>query len=358
MDTPSLKSLLKFYRQWISEQFGVLTRQGGSVSGGVARALGLSVLAGAALAQGAPAWPEVLAKYPPTGQMVDVGGYKLHLYCQGSGSPGSPTVVLEAGSGASGLYWSLVQPEVAKTARVCVYDRAGYGWSEASPKPRTYGVMAEELHTLLKNASIAGPYLLVGHSLGGIIVRHFAYQYPQEVAGLVLVDSATEGQMERFPAALKKLQSPDDLLKLLQGFEAAITSGEAAKNPDAFLPLEPRLPRQTAETFRALMLSHPKQVRAVRAELEAIADEKPRPLPSLGNLKLVVLSHGYTDPAGQPGVPPEVIREYEGVWAQLQAELAALSSNSKRVVAEKSGHNIQLERPDLVVQAIREVLGQ
>lgn len=335
---PRIKSVFKASRQWIS-----------------ARTLGLLALAGATLAQGDPAWADVLAKYPPIGQMVDVGGYKLHLYCQGSVSP---TVVLEAGSGATGLYWSLVQPEVAKFARVCVYDRAGYGWSDPSPKPRTYPVMAEELHTLLANAKIPGPYLLVGHSLGGIIVRHFAYQYPAEVAGLVLVDSATEGQMERFPAALKKLQNPDDLLKLLQGLEASIASGQAAKNPDAFLPLEPRLPRQTAETFRALMLAHPKQVAAVRAELEVIAGEKPAPLRRLGNLKLIVLSHGYTDPAGQPDVPPEVIREYEQVWAQLQSELAALSSYSKHQVAQKSGHNIQLEQPDAVIRAIREVLGQ
>ena len=88
--------------------------------------------------------------------------------------------------------------------------------------------------------------------------------------------------------------------------------------------------------------------------LEAIAGEKPAPLRPLGNLKRVVLSHGYTDPAGQPGVPPEVIREYEGVWAQLPSELAVLSSNSKRVVAEKSGHHIQLKQPELVVQAIRD----
>jgi pimeloyl-ACP methyl ester carboxylesterase len=118
--------------------------------------------------------------YPPPGKMVDVGGYRLHIHCTGSGSP---TVVIESGWGDMSASWGWVQPEVAKTSRVCAYDRAGVGWSEPSPHPRTAREFAKELHTLLANATEPGPYVLVGHSLGGYTVRVYAHDYPAEVAG-------------------------------------------------------------------------------------------------------------------------------------------------------------------------------
>jgi alpha-beta hydrolase superfamily lysophospholipase len=121
--------------------------------------------------------------YPPPGQMVDVGGYRLHINCTGTGSP---TVVLDAGLGDWSLGWSAVQGEVAKTTHVCTYDRAGVGYSEAGPLPRNAEQFATELHTLLKQANIPGPYVMVGHSLGGLPVRVFVHDYPTEVAGVVL----------------------------------------------------------------------------------------------------------------------------------------------------------------------------
>ncbi len=123
--------------------------------------------------------------YPPPGQMVDVGGYRLHINCTGEGSP---TVVIESGWGDMSASWGWVQPEVAKTTRICTYDRAGMGWSESSPQPRTAREFAKELHTLLAKANEPGPYVLVGHSLGGYTMRVYAHDYPGEVAGLVLID--------------------------------------------------------------------------------------------------------------------------------------------------------------------------
>src|SRR5215213_1175214 len=125
-------------------------------------------------------------RYPAPGQLVDIGGYRLHIQCVGTGSP---TVVLDAGLGGSSLDWNLVQPELGRTTRVCAYDRAGMGWSERSPYPRTPRQIADELHTLLTNAGIAEPYVLVGHSLGGKNVRLFALAHPEQVAGMVLVDA-------------------------------------------------------------------------------------------------------------------------------------------------------------------------
>src|SRR3712207_632680 len=158
------------------------------------------VLAAVTLGAGASAKAALRASHPPIGQLVDVGGYKLHISCVGVGSP---TVVLDAGAGDLGLAWAQVQPTVARSTRVCTYDRAGLDWSEQSPQPRTAEVMVDELHTLLTKAGIAGPYVLGGHSLGGLVIRQYAHTYPAGVAGIVLVDSAHEAQWLRFPEAIR-----------------------------------------------------------------------------------------------------------------------------------------------------------
>jgi pimeloyl-ACP methyl ester carboxylesterase len=132
--------------------------------------------------------------YPPPGELVDVSGHSLHLNCVGEGSP---TVILESGSGANSTAWANIQPEAADTTRVCAYDRAGTGWSEPGPGPGDPQQIAGELHTLLGNAGIDGPYILVGHSFGGLYVRMYAYQYPNEVEGMVLVDSSHPEQSRR-----------------------------------------------------------------------------------------------------------------------------------------------------------------
>ena len=154
--------------------------------------------------------------YPPPGELVDIGGYRLHINCTGSGSP---TVVIDAGWGDWSTAWGFVQPEVAKTTRVCTYDRAGTGWSDAGPLPRDATQFAKELHTLLQNAHIPGPYVLAGHSLGGLPVRVFAGTYPAEVAGVVLIDSMTPQQFTQAPAAAQSQPDP------IQRFPAAFAAG-------------------------------------------------------------------------------------------------------------------------------------
>ena len=124
--------------------------------------------------------------YPPPGQLIDVGGHRLHLYCTGSGSP---TVVLEPGGGASSSDFGWITPAVARDTRVCVYDRAGRGWSDAADGPQDGAHIAADLHTLLQRAHVPGPYVLAGHSFGGLYVQSFAAQFPDQVAGMVLLDS-------------------------------------------------------------------------------------------------------------------------------------------------------------------------
>ncbi len=128
-------------------------------------------------------------RYPPPGQLVDIGGHRLHLHCVGQGSP---TVVLDAGLGAFSLDWGAVQPQIATSTRVCAYDRAGLGWSEPGPRPRSPQQFADELHTLLTNAGVEGPYVIVAHSISGKTARLFASQHPKDVAGMVLVDARHE----------------------------------------------------------------------------------------------------------------------------------------------------------------------
>jgi pimeloyl-ACP methyl ester carboxylesterase len=316
----------------------------------------LPILVVTTLLLGAKAKADLIAKYPPIGQMVDVGGYRLHISCQGTGSP---TVIMEAGLGEPSLNWALVQPQVSTTTRVCVYDRAGLGWSDKSPKPRTADMMVEELHTLLKNANIQGPYVMVGHSTGGMLVRFYAHSYPTEVAGMVLVDSQHEEQFSRLSPTIQQniktmFAQSNQSLPL---YRILINSGISVLVPAvAALADNPKLPNPARETFTALAISDTKMINAQAAELDAIFDSlavvRAAHITSLGNIPLVVLYRGIDDDP-TPGLTPE---ENKQRWLGLQTELAALSLQGKLVEADKSGHHIQLDQPNLVIDAIQQVL--
>jgi pimeloyl-ACP methyl ester carboxylesterase len=264
---------------------------------------------------------------------------------------------MEAAVGETGLMWSLVQPAVAQHTRACVYDRGGLGWSEASPRPRTAAVMVEELHTLLATAQVPGPYVLVGHSFGGLLVRLYAARYPQEVAGLVLVDSAHEDQYRRAPQDIQELvpQLEEQMRQQLEGLKALIESGSLDAS---MLPVPPQLPGPAADTFRALVAAGPRHVETFIAEQEAVqaihAELRVAGITSLGDLPLMVLGHGR--PMAMPGLAEEVNQANEQLWQELQAQLARLSSRARLVVAQDSGHYVHLERPQLVIDALREVV--
>lgn len=316
----------------------------------------LLVLIVTTLLLGAKAKSDLIAKYPPLGQMVDVGGYRLHINCQGTGSP---TVIMEAGLGEPSLAWALVQPQVSTTTRVCVYDRAGLGWSDKSPKPRTADIMVEELHTLLKNANIEGPYVMVGHSTGGMLVRFYAHSYPTEVVGMVLVDSQHEEQVSRLSPTiqqnLKALFAQGQ--QTLPLYQLVVNTGIGALVPAVgALADNPQLPSPSRETFSAIALSSSKYIEAKTAEETAIFDSlavvRAAHITSLGNIPLVVLYRGIDD-SPTPGLTPE---ENKQRWLGLQTELAALSPQGKLVKADKSGHHIQLDQPNLVIDAIEQVL--
>jgi len=295
-----------------------------------------------AISQALATWRDARA-FPPPGQLVDVGGYKLHLYCLGTGSP---TVVTENGLGGSALDWSLVQPAVSQTTRICSYDRAGSGWSETGPTPRTSRQISTELHTLLTKAGIAGPYVLVGHSAGGMHAQVFASQYPAEVAGLVLVDPTPAQAIMRFTPEQQRAVLPNlDQLPLLQVME--------------FLGVMRLLPLPGAEVLTALPAVTQAQVRAHRLQSGAMAAM------SAEMTSLATSIQETTDATPLPperpllivwhGIPAEPV-ELEPLALANMEELLHQSANSKFVVAEQSGHLIPFDRPDVVIDAINQVI--
>jgi pimeloyl-ACP methyl ester carboxylesterase len=280
--------------------------------------------------------------HPMTGRLVDVGGYKLHIDCSGQGTP---AVILDSGLGDSYISWSKVQPQIAKFTQVCSYDRAGLGYSDSSPRPRTSRVMAEELHTLLHNAGIVPPYTLVGHSMGGYNVRLFASLYQSEVAGMVLVDSSHPEQEKRFPPAL------NDLDKTWVREQEFLTFSLPFGIPRllGFCGNDARV-RAADCNFH----SYREGLTALKTFPESAAQAAAAG--SLGDLPLAVLSHDPDLP--QPDIPADLVKPMNDAWEQMQEELAHLSTRGTRTVAKNSSHYIQLDRPDLVVEAVREVVEQ
>jgi pimeloyl-ACP methyl ester carboxylesterase len=279
-------------------------------------------------------------RYPAPGRLVNVGGYRMHINCIGSGTP---TVILESGLGGSSPYWMLVQPEVAKFTRVCAYDRAGLGWSDARPGPRTSKEAASELSSLLAAAEIGGPYVFVGHSLGGYHARLFVSQNRDRVAGVVLVDSSHPDQEIRAPESpesKKRFRELVTVARLTMIFGLPRWLGKCGfGNSDV-----PRL--RSVHAVSAARECRPEFIRAFETELDGISESRDevRNSGTLGDIPLIVISR---DPS-----------QSDQIWDQMQSELTLLSSRGTHIIAKGSGHFVQLDRPDVVVDAIHRVFDE
>jgi pimeloyl-ACP methyl ester carboxylesterase len=243
-----------------------------------------------------------------------VGGYRLFINCSAGARKGTPVVILDAGHGNTSAAWDLVQPEVGHFARVCSYDRAGTGKSDAAPKPRTSQDIVRDPRALLANTGITAPYVLVGHSLGGLNARLFASQYPNEVVGMVLVESSHEDEDDRTLALM-----PPELLKQAKPEDMVMASPEGVDLRKSF------------------------------AEARAAAWH--------GDIPLIVLTRGRSsDPEAYrvPSLAPKL----EQLHVELQKELARRSSKGRQIIAAKSGHNIPHDQPALVAEAIRRVVDE
>ncbi len=250
-------------------------------------------------------------------KLVDVGsGRRLHINCSGASFAGGPTLVLESGAGNDSSVWNRVQPEVAKFARVCAYDRAGLGGSDPVPAPRTIVALTEDLHALLVNAKVPGPYIMVGHSLGGILVRLYASYYPAQVVGMVLVDSAHEDEPDRAMALLP----PDALKEMLK-----------QAKPEDLVP-------QSADRIDSC---------SIRSLMNALNWHS--------SIPLIVLTQGQPYGPDMVAVPSIAPKAYQ-LHLALQRDLVRRSSRGRQVIAEKSGHLIHQDEPKLVIDAIHQVV--
>lgn len=263
-------------------------------------------------ASGLSSWTD-----PPPGKRVDIGGYRLHLHCQGEARTGQPAVVLEAGAGSDSRSWRVVQEALAGETVVCAYDRAGYAWSDPGPQPRTAKQMASELHTLLTNAGIAPPYILAAHSFGGFPARRFAINYPQDTAGLVLVDPTDETMHFLVPVTA--------IMAVGLRFDALNTAFNR--------PADERwqASQHTSSALSAELIALPITIRQTKIEPE-----------QLNGLPLVVISASL-DPE-----PDQVTMSQRDVMTRW-------SGNSQYVHAN-CGHAVHHEQPKIVVQAIRSLL--
>jgi pimeloyl-ACP methyl ester carboxylesterase len=280
------------------------------------------------------------AANPPPGVFYTVNGHRMHMNCTGSGSP---TIILDSGLGNDALIWGGVQPVLSETTRVCSYDRAGFGWSDALPAPRDADHIAAELHGLLLQAKVTGPIVLMGHSIAGLYMREYASRYPEDIAGIVFVDVSTPLQDE--DPAMKAVDSktPTQWISMLL-LRARYIAG---------------LPRLTGQCSN--FLGSTGQAGILQAEdlcephFGAMAAEKDSFNKSghetvhtgpYGALPILILSQDVT--TVHLPVPAQQTADLANSWNQMQEDLKKLSTRSRRIIAKRSGHYVQLFRRDLI----------
>jgi pimeloyl-ACP methyl ester carboxylesterase len=296
----------------------------------------------------------------PPGRFVDLGGWRVYLDCEGRGAP---TVVVETGLGDYARDWVLVQERVERTTRICIFDRAGYGFSDPGPMPRTYDQENLDLHRALAATGEHGPFVLVGHSYGGPLARNFAHNYPAEVAGMVLAESSTEnGQVQMGPGKFARLSdlatdTPPPAPRLSPVLPARHVKAPAAGADPAKLEAVFHVLPDREQRWHAWMDAQPSLQEALQSERQwspyyLRAMTRTPQAGSLGDRPLVVLTRAES---GYERVPPPLGPQLEQERQEQQAALAKLSSRGvQRIVA--GGHNLHLTAPGAVADAIAEVV--
>ena len=290
------------------------------------------------------------SRYPVPGRLYEVNGSPMHLYCTGTGSP---TVILEAGLGNYWLHWQKVQPELAKTTRVCSYDRSGLGWSDPQAGPRDAIHIAAQLHSLLQQAGEAGPLVLAGASAGGFYVREFAANYPAEVVGLVFVDASTPEQFQQLPDAkdteAKRRKRHREAMRrwLKEASGWARVSGQCKGYNRPGLEVYADLAR--AEACR------PAFATSWVGEWDDFwrSGEEAGGARCCGNLPVLIISQDPARP--KAGWSAQRIAALP-IWNSLQENLKQLSPRSRRIIARTSGHPVILDRPDVVIGGVRQLV--
>lgn len=291
--------------------------------------------------------------FPAPGRLVDVGGYRMHIHCTGEAKSGAPTVILDHGGGAFGsLDWSVVQPVLSKSVRVCAYDRPGYGWSDTSPKPRTARSAAEELHTLLANAEIPAPYLMVADSWGGYSTRMFATMYAHEVAGLVFMDISHENtwkhpEIREFNVQYGKLTLAGRITSPVGLWRVLVRAGVLSHPYLQFAVPQARdvASALTSRTSYWKMIYAETNVNNLDIDAEQVRASRR----FLGDLPILVLTAGS-------GYPDDSYRKH---WLDDQADLLGLSSRTEQwVVADATHVSLTTDKPEIVQRAVQSILSK
>jgi pimeloyl-ACP methyl ester carboxylesterase len=307
--------------------------------------ISLLALAGIAATYQAIATARDARAFPPPGQLVDVGGYRLHIHCTGPTGTGNPTVILEAGLGGTSSGWAWIQPEIAQTTQVCAYDRAGMGWSDPTTEAHDAQQIATGLHTLLGNAGVTSPYLWAGWSYGGLYARVFADQYRAEVAGIVLIDSSHPDQCTSTPAGEAQCKTTTRIYAIAPLLaRLGVIRVLGRWQPASGLPAPQN--EQLLASFTAS-----KDLDAQMAEYMAspATNAQVRAAGSLGDLPLVVVS------ATEHGTPSDL----EQLWQGWQQEMATLSTNRSYRVVDGASHTslvFEIEDAKASIAAIQDVL--
>lgn len=296
--------------------------------------------------------------FPPPGQLVDIGGRRIHLDCRGSGSP---TVIFESGLDVNGsLSWSVIHDEIAKTTRACAYSRAGIMWSDPHDAPQNGKSIAEDLHAALNNAGEQGPFVLVGHSLGGPYIMTYTKYFGEDVAGLVFVDASYPEQEQRF----KALNIPEPWT---QKYEDELIKIGVALNWTgvirAFTSLYARDPKQPEHDDLAMKAYISTSLGAMLKEQAALEQTlaEAGTFRKLGDRPLFVLTAMKPLPVealAELKWSEEQAKQSQEAWKQMHVEQAAWSTNSQHQLVPDANHYIQFDRPDVVIAAVRWVVEQ
>jgi len=289
------------------------------------------------------------AVHPAPGRLIKVDEIHLHIDCRGQGEV---TLVLEAGLGMDSTGWSLIHDPLSKHARVCAYDRAGMGWSEPISRLSLAVDISKRLQRLLDEAGESGPYILVGMSAGGVLVREYYKQYPENVVGMILVDSSHEQQNHRLPDLGRDFDYRLLACRIFQPIGLARLYGQ----------LEEVGPTTMSDEWVSTSVANQNKSHACNSfyyAFESFMQEVVDPLPpsSLGELPLLVLSQGNESKGDlAAGYTDEMAKKQRRIWDELQIELTQLSSSSTRVIAKQSGHVIQFDQPELVIESLLQLI--
>ncbi len=294
--------------------------------------------------------------YPPRGQMVDIGGRRIHIDCRGTGSP---TVILEAGLGTGGtIDWTLVHDKIAQFTRTCAYDRAGIMWSDPKNTPQDAAAVVEDLHATLKGAGITDPLVLVGHSIGGPYTTTYVGKYGDQVAGMVMVDPSHPDQVARLGKVAKANVDPMQSLGMMKTISALSWTGAVRFG---FSMANTKVTKVPSKEMAKASAYASTSVNGAISELEGFnrTMAQARAVHSFGNRPVIVLTAMAPltpDQLKSLGVPPQQGLLFKQTWRALHQEQARMSTRGREQSVFDATHYIQVDRPDVVIAAVKEVV--